>query len=146
MMYNNGAYVEKNPSKGFEYLKKGAELDNSVCQYLLAGMYARGTGIDADQKEFARWLFAAADHNFLPAITLVAKISKRYNENMGTKDLVIGEVIRRAINRKVADVERLKSDLSGVVDEMAESGDSLAKLLHDAAEAPKLKLVERFRD
>ena len=34
--------------------------------------------------------------------------------------------------------------MKGVIDEMAEKGDSLAKLLHDAAELPKLKLADRF--
>ena len=145
MMYRNGFYVEKDLSKSLEYVSKGAKLSDPQCQYLLAGMNAKGEGMNSpDQKEFAKWIFAAAENNFLPAITMVTKMAKRYKDGMSTRDLVIGEVIRRAVNNKVADAERLKSDLSGVVDEMTERGDALAKLLHDASELPKLKLAERF--
>jgi hypothetical protein len=108
-------------------------------------MYLRGEGMsEPDKKEYVRWLTTSAENNNLNAITSFAKIQKRYRDGMSVKDLVIGEVIRRALSRKVADIDRLRADLKGVIDEMAEKGDSLAKLLHDAAELPKLKLADRF--
>ena len=78
-------------------------------------------------------------------VNLTAALAKKIaKDGMSTKDIVIGEVIRRAVNHKVADMERLKTDLQGVIDEMADQGDALAKLLHDASELPKLKLAEQF--
>ena len=143
--YYKGMSVEKDFSKAFTYYLKAAELGVPDCQFTLCRMYSLGEGIAApDKSASTRWLFLAVESNYLPAITVLAKATKRYKDGMSTKELIMGEFVRRAVNSKAADMDRLKSDLAGVIAELAEKGDALAALLHDAAELPKLKFAERF--
>ena len=145
-IYNKGIYVEKDDDKAVEYYRAAAELGHSESQFMLALMYFKGYGMDApDKQEFSRWLFKSAENNNLRAITMIAKLSKRYKEGMSVKDLVFGELIRRAITDKIADMDRVRSDAGGVIKELSDRGDSLAKLLYDASELPKLKFAERFK-
>ena len=146
LIYNKGEYVGKNDYKALEYFRRGAELGNSGCQFMLIGMYIKGCGMDApDKQESYKWIYKAADNNNLRAITMIAKGSKRYREGMSVKDLVFGEVIRRAITDKIADADRVKADVKGVIMELSDRGDPLAKLLCDASELPKLKVADRFK-
>ena len=55
MLYYHGEGVERDLKKSFQYIKKGAELNDSVSQYWLSMCYLHGLGTDTNLIEYEYW-------------------------------------------------------------------------------------------
>lgn len=55
-LYYKGFGVSKDLQKSFEYMKKSAELGNSITQHRIAQMYINGIGVNRDYSQAIIWL------------------------------------------------------------------------------------------
>ena len=70
LFYENGAVVDKDPTKAFALVQKAAQANIPVAQYKLGSYYQNGTGVAQDVVAAAGWYQRAAENN-LPAAKLV---------------------------------------------------------------------------
>lgn len=68
MMYYYGQGVEKDLKKSLQYVKKGAELNDSVSQYWLSMCYLHGIGTDTNKVEYEYWINQSANSGYKEAI------------------------------------------------------------------------------
>ena len=64
MMYYKGHGVDKDLVKSFQYVKRGAELNDSVSQYWLSMCYLHGIGTDTNLVEYEYWYNKALKSGF----------------------------------------------------------------------------------
>lgn len=60
--YKNGIVVKKDETRGFEYLKKAALLDNSMAEFNLGCCYELGIGTKVNYSDALKWYKKAAQH------------------------------------------------------------------------------------
>jgi TPR repeat protein len=63
-LYYQGAGLEKDVSKAFDWAKKAAQQDHPRCEWLVGVMYGRGEGVGIDREAGMRWLCKSAKHGF----------------------------------------------------------------------------------
>lgn len=81
-LYANGAGVKRDPARALALYRQAAEAGLPLGQWRLGLMLDAGEGLDAPQPEEAfKWIKAAADQNFAPALTSLAVL---YAEGRGT--------------------------------------------------------------
>ncbi|MEQ9557849.1 MAG: tetratricopeptide repeat protein [Rhodospirillales bacterium] len=115
--YNAGDFAA-----AFKGLKPAAEAGDAEAQALIAGMYARGQGIETDLREAARWYALAADQGHLYATTMLGWFHMR---GMGVdQDAVKGyRLLSRAAARGQPRAVEMKQ---AVVDKALSGLDDLA--------------------
>ena len=65
MMYYHGKVVKKDLVKSFQYVKRGAELNDSVSQYWLGMCYLHGIGTDTNLIESDYWLNLSKKNGYI---------------------------------------------------------------------------------
>jgi TPR repeat protein len=60
-MYRQGEGVEEDDTKAVEWIRKGAELGDSYCSFMVYEAYAEGNGVPKDIAEAVKWLRKSAE-------------------------------------------------------------------------------------
>ena len=67
VMYIGGIGVNQDNIKGFNYIKKAADMADPKAQYTLGALYYLGAGVEKDYKKAFKWLNLASEQNYIDA-------------------------------------------------------------------------------
>ena len=67
VMYIGGIGVEQNNTKGYQYIRKAADMSDPKAQYTLGALYYLGAGVKKDYKKAFNWLNLASEQNYIDA-------------------------------------------------------------------------------
>jgi len=81
VMYDQGAFVDRDLARAASWYRKAAEQGFMDAQTNLGMMYYRGEGVTRDRTEAARWFQLAADKGDVEAAALLKRICHKSNED-----------------------------------------------------------------
>lgn len=84
-MLTNGSVVQKDEKRGFQFLKRAAELGHGEAQLYLVGAYGSGNGTQKDHTLAAMWYYIFVFSNYSHAITLMNE--KKMRESLTNAQL-----------------------------------------------------------
>jgi uncharacterized protein len=84
VMYDQGAFVDRNLTEAASWYRKAAEQGFMDAQINLGLLYYRGEGVPGDPTEAARWFKLAADKGDMEAVDLLKRISSENDEGCQT--------------------------------------------------------------
>ena len=129
----------ENPTAGFEWAKRGAEMGDWRCQHLLGRYYYYGLGTSINKNEALKWYEKAANNGSMGAKYMTGLL---YLELEGDQDKIIGvNYLLDATEVKEAQIKLAECYATGIGVQMNKL---TARSYREDAQKPKMKAYEQF--
>ena len=83
--YDRGGILVKNEKKALELYRQAAGLGNPAAQWILAGKYSSGKGVERDKAEAYKWALLSVEHGSVVAQKLTPNLEKELSPEEKSK-------------------------------------------------------------
>jgi len=98
--YDRGGILVKNEKKAIELYKEAADLGSSAAQWILAGKYSSGKGVNKDKVEAYKWALLSVENGSEVARKLISKLEKGLSKKEKLKGQKLATKILKEQNSK----------------------------------------------